>query len=89
MALIRKQRAGSDSYGHTWPEDGAVVEIEDGEQIASLVAIPDGGFSEVAPDADEEPEAPDPDDPPADPEAPEEEEEEEDEEEEKPRRRRR
>ncbi|MFF4644985.1 hypothetical protein [Streptomyces sp. NPDC001389] len=47
MALIRKNAAGSDSYGHTWPEDGAVVEIEDGDQIAALMAIPDGGFTEV------------------------------------------
>lgn len=71
MALIRKQQAGSDSYGHTWDTDGAVVEIDDGEQIASLMAIPDGGFSEVTPEADEEPEPPAPDEPPADPEAPE------------------
>ena len=57
MALIRKTAAGSDSYGHVWPEDGATVEIDDPEQIASLMAIPDGGFSEVTPggDADDEP----------------------------------
>ncbi|KIF00859.1 hypothetical protein PL81_38755 [Streptomyces sp. RSD-27] len=47
MALIRKHAAGSDSFGHIWSEDGAVVEIEDGDQIAALIAIPDGGFSEV------------------------------------------
>lgn len=64
MALIRKTAAGSDSYGHVWPEDGAVVEIEDPEQIASLMAIPDGGFSEVTP-ADEE--DPSPEGPPQDP----------------------
>lgn len=52
MALIRKTAAGSDSYGHTWPEDGATVEIDDPEQIASLMAIPDGGFSEVTPSDD-------------------------------------
>lgn len=51
MALIRKEQAGSDSFGHTWDADGAVVEIDDGEQIASLMAIPDGGFSEVTPTA--------------------------------------
>ena len=59
MALIRKQQAGSDSYGHVWPEDGAVVEIEDGEQIAFLMAIPDGGFSEVTPSTEETPADPD------------------------------
>ncbi|MFI5831084.1 hypothetical protein ACIA6C_28185 [Streptomyces sp. NPDC051578] len=50
MALIRKASAGSDSFGHTWAKDGAVVEIADGEQIAALMVIPDGGFSEVTPD---------------------------------------
>ncbi|MFI0914224.1 hypothetical protein [Streptomyces abikoensis] len=49
MPLIRKAQAGSDSHGHTWPEDGAVVEVTDPEQIAALIAIPDGGFSEVTP----------------------------------------
>ena len=52
MALIRKEQAGSDSFGHTWDADGAVVDIDDGEQIASLMAIPDGGFSEVTPAAE-------------------------------------
>lgn len=50
MARIRKEHAGSDSFGHVWPEDGAVVTIDDHDQIASLMAIPDGGFSEVTPD---------------------------------------
>ncbi|MFF7020285.1 hypothetical protein ACFY97_04620 [Streptomyces klenkii] len=49
MPLIRKTQAGSDSYGHTWPEDGAVVEVDDPGQVAALLAIPDGGFSEVTP----------------------------------------
>ncbi|KAB7850127.1 hypothetical protein [Streptomyces mobaraensis] len=49
MPLIRKAQAGSDSYGHTWPEDGAVVEVDDPEQVAALLTIPDGGFSEVTP----------------------------------------
>ncbi|WP_037616448.1 hypothetical protein [Streptomyces aureus] len=62
MALIRKAAAGSDSYGHAWPEDGAVIEIDDPEQIASLMAIPDGGFSEVTPADSED------DDPPQVPE---------------------
>ncbi|MGW5477707.1 hypothetical protein [Streptomyces sp. NPDC004008] len=64
MALIRKAAAGSDSFGHVWPEDGAVVEIDDPEQIAALMAIADAGFSEVTPSADENPESPeDPEDP--------------------------
>ncbi|MEU8839927.1 hypothetical protein AB0D97_12470 [Streptomyces roseus] len=50
MALIRKASAGGDSFGHVWPKDGAVVEISDGEEIAALMAIPDGGFSEVTPE---------------------------------------
>lgn len=49
MALIRKAAAGSDSFGHVWPEDGAVVEIDDPEQIAALMAITDAGFSEAPP----------------------------------------
>ncbi|MCY0917054.1 hypothetical protein OS965_02535 [Streptomyces sp. H27-G5] len=49
MALIRKAAAGSDSHGHVWPEDGSVVEIDDPEQIAGLLAIDDAGFSEVTP----------------------------------------
>ena len=49
MALIRKAAAGSDSFGNVWPEDGAVVEIDDPEQIAALMAIADAGFSEVSP----------------------------------------
>lgn len=51
MARIRKERAGSDSFGHVWKTDGAVVDIDDPEQIAALMAIPDGGFTEVTPDA--------------------------------------
>ena len=47
MALIRKTYAGSDSFGHVWDKDGAVVEIDDPDQIAALMAIDDGGFSEV------------------------------------------
>lgn len=49
MALIRKAAAGSDSFGHIWPEDDSVVEINDPEQIAALMAIVDAGFSEVPP----------------------------------------
>lgn len=46
MVHIRKARAGNDSYGNEWPEDGAVVEVPV-EQAAVLMAIPDGGFSEA------------------------------------------
>ena len=63
MALIRKAAAGSDSFGHVWPKDGATVEIDDPEQIAALMAITDPGFSEVTPDAEEDPENPGPEEP--------------------------
>lgn len=49
---LRKAKAGADSFGHTWPEDGAVVEV-DYEQALTLMAIPDGGFTV----AEAEPEA--------------------------------
>ncbi|MGW2861950.1 hypothetical protein [Streptomyces sp. NPDC001205] len=52
MAQIRKAAAGNDSFGHTWDSDGAIVEIDDPEQIAALLAIDDAGFSEVTPEAD-------------------------------------
>lgn len=41
---LRKRLAGSDSYGHVWPEDGAVIEV-DYDHAMDLLAIPDGGFS--------------------------------------------
>jgi hypothetical protein len=47
MPHIRKARAGNDSFGNEWPEDGAVVDVPV-EQAAELVAIPDGGFSEAS-----------------------------------------
>lgn len=62
MALIRKARAGSDSFGHVWPEDGAVIEIDDPDQIAALMAIDDAGFSEVTPGKKPAPAAEDPGD---------------------------
>lgn len=46
--FIRKQRAGSDSYGHVWDCDGAVVEVDDSQGL-DLLRIADGGFSEVDP----------------------------------------
>lgn len=41
---IRKAQAGSDSLGHTWSEDGAVVLVSP-EDAQDLLAIKDGGFS--------------------------------------------
>lgn len=46
MVHIRKARAGNDSFGNSWLEDGAVVEVPV-DQAAVLMAIPDGGFSEA------------------------------------------
>ncbi|AIG81258.1 Hypothetical protein AJAP_42435 (plasmid) [Amycolatopsis japonica] len=54
MVLIRKDRAGSDSYGHTWGEDGAVVDVAP-EHAADLLEIPDGGFHEAEPVDEPEP----------------------------------
>jgi hypothetical protein len=54
MPLIRKDTAGNDSRGHTWAEDGAVVEMPH-EEAEELLAIPDGGFTLVAPSGDDEP----------------------------------
>lgn len=41
---VRKALAGSDSFGHSWPKDGAVIDVDYNEAMA-LLAIPDGGFS--------------------------------------------
>lgn len=41
---VRKRLAGSDSFGHEWPKDGSVTEVEYDEALI-LLAIPDGGFS--------------------------------------------
>lgn len=48
---VRKDKAGSDSYGNTWEHDGDVVEVPD-EQGLDLVSIVDGGFTAVEPDDD-------------------------------------
>lgn len=45
MPYIRKEKAGS-CPGHTWEHDGDVVEVDDVQLVAELLAIP--GFSEVA-----------------------------------------
>lgn len=45
MPYIRKDRAGS-CPGHNWEHDGDVVEVDDVNLVADLLAIP--GFSEVA-----------------------------------------
>lgn len=55
MPLIRKAAAGSDSFGHTWPTDGATVQIDDADQVAALLAIDDAGFSEVTPSGEPDP----------------------------------
>ncbi|BFP50024.1 hypothetical protein KCMC57_63920 (plasmid) [Kitasatospora sp. CMC57] len=44
MPHVRKLAAGSDSHGHVWEYDGAVVEMPH-EQAEELLAIPDGGFT--------------------------------------------
>ncbi|MDB4872982.1 MAG: hypothetical protein JWL97_3986 [Gemmatimonadales bacterium] len=70
MTLIRKAFAGNDTFGNTWAQDGAVVDVQ-AEHAAQLLAIPDGGFCEVA-DYPEQPEpaVPDPPAQPAEPDAP-------------------
>lgn len=45
--LLRKEQAGSDSFGHVWETDGAVVDVPE-EQARQLLRIQDAGFSEVA-----------------------------------------
>src|SRR5437588_9378044 len=61
VVAVRKHRAGSDSFGHTWPGDGSVVDVPL-DEAGQLVSIPDGGFSivddpapEPARDVDESP----------------------------------
>lgn len=44
--LLRKESAGSDSFGHVWGDPGSVVEVSEKEGRI-LLAIKDGGFSEV------------------------------------------
>lgn len=44
MVLLRKEHQGSDSHGHVWPEDGAVVDVSP-EDAAALTRIPDGGYT--------------------------------------------
>ena len=46
MVNVRKAHAGTDSAGHTWPTDGAVIEVPV-EHALVLVRIPDGGFAIV------------------------------------------
>lgn len=43
---VRKARAGVDSAGHDWAEDGAVVPVPYQHALV-LVAISDGGFTIV------------------------------------------
>ncbi|MFE2969914.1 hypothetical protein ACFXKC_40855 [Streptomyces sp. NPDC059340] len=51
---VRKTQAGADSFGNTWPEDGAVVPVPY-EQAVILLAIQDGGFSVVDTPAEDVP----------------------------------
>ena len=44
MVNVRKAHAGTDSAGHTWPADGAVIAVPV-EHALMLVRIPDGGFT--------------------------------------------
>lgn len=46
MVNVRKFHAGTDSAGHTWPTDGAVIAVPV-EHAMVLVRIPDGGFAIV------------------------------------------
>lgn len=46
MVNVRKSHAGTDSAGHTWPTDGAVIEVPV-EHALMLVRIPDGGFAVI------------------------------------------
>jgi len=45
--LLRKEHAGSDTFGNVWETDGAVVDVPE-EQARQLLRIQDAGFSEVA-----------------------------------------
>lgn len=47
--FVRKKLAGSDSHGHVWDADGAVVEVDDWQGF-DLLSIVDAGFTEVHPD---------------------------------------
>lgn len=51
--LVRKDKAGS-APGYTWDKDGQVLEVPDALG-ADLVAIPGGGFTEIAPGNADEP----------------------------------
>lgn len=46
MVRVRKEKAGSSSLGHEWPEDGAIVEMPYHEAM-DLLAIADSGCSVV------------------------------------------
>lgn len=44
LANVRKARAGTDSAGHRWPADGAVIAVPV-EHALAWTRITDGGFS--------------------------------------------
>jgi hypothetical protein len=57
MPLIRKEQAGS-CPGYVWDNDGDVVDV-DADMAGALLAMPQGGFSEVAaPEPGSGPESP-------------------------------
>ena len=70
MVWVRKEQAGSDSFGNTWDAAGAVVDVPYDEAV-ELLSIKDGGFSEgtapvpadadgtADPDTDDDPDGPD------------------------------
>lgn len=49
MPFIRRETAGSDSFGNTWENPGDAVEVT-AEQYVALMAIPDFDGVEVLPD---------------------------------------
>jgi hypothetical protein len=59
---LRKEQGGTSIGPHDWPEDGSVTEVPD-HFGRTLLAIPGGGFTEVAePEADgDEDDSQDPD----------------------------
>ncbi|GAA2018954.1 hypothetical protein GCM10009839_14040 [Catenulispora yoronensis] len=44
LVNVCKAHAGTDSAGHTWPTDGAVIKVPV-EHALVLARIPDGGFT--------------------------------------------
>lgn len=62
MIPLRKEHAGSCSFGYTWPQDGSVVEVTP-EHAVALLAIPDGDYTAVEAEPDPTPDAATPKEP--------------------------